>query len=127
MKKLTILFLLLIPAIVFGKLSNKVLTNAANTVNKTTPYMVDKETRLDSVVGINDTFTYFYTLVNYTSKQLNAKKLEASLKPSITKNACSQPAMAVFFKNGVTINYNYKGKDGGFVLNISITPATCGY
>jgi len=127
MKKIIIITILLIPAIVFSGFSNSELKTVANTVNKMAPKMVDRETRLDRVIGFNNTLTYIYTLINYHSNQLNPAKFKANLKPILIKQACSASAMKIFFQKGTVINYSYFSKDNQFIVNVSISPATCGY
>jgi hypothetical protein len=102
----------------------KQLVEAVNEMNKNCPIMVDKETRLDNTMTFPPhKFQYNYTLLNHTKEEIDVKVLEDYVKPILLSNVRTEPRMKVFRDNDVTIVYNYKDKNGAFVLDIPLTPA----
>ena len=55
-----------------NELENKILQTAKQ-INSQLPIMVDKETRLDTVIATGKQFHYKYTMVNLTEKEINKK------------------------------------------------------
>ncbi len=126
MKKLMILLLVLFSSQLFAGMSNEELTSIANELNKSTPMMVDKETRLDNVMGFENTLTYYYTLVNYSSQTINSD-FGDNMDRILTNKVCSSPDVAIFFKKGVALGFYYNGNDDRFISKVVLTPRTCGY
>lgn len=104
---------------------NKELVTPASQLNETLPMMVDSETRLDSTAGFNKTFRYNYTLVNYTSEELDPKSIEAALGEKLINSVCTTKEMEVFTKNSVPVSYAYHGKNGKQVTVITVSPSQC--
>lgn len=103
------------------------LMQAASQLNENLPMMVDAETRWDNSVGMKNQFHYNYTLVNYAAADIDANFLESELRPTVANTACTTEEMQVFFRNGVSAVYNYKGNDGLVITRFIITPQECGY
>ncbi|MCF8713704.1 zinc ribbon domain-containing protein [Joostella atrarenae] len=102
---------------------DEVLVKVSNEINKTCPFMVDQDTRLDnSVVLPNNTLQYNYTLVNLEKSELNIDEFKSNIEPNIINSVKTNPDMADFRKNEVTLKYDYKDKKGVFLLNIKVTP-----
>ncbi|WP_444915942.1 hypothetical protein [Microbulbifer sp. TRSA007] len=99
--------------------------NVAEEANKLLPTIIDSETRLDSNVGLNNTFTYIYTLTNYSFDEIDASILEQNLSPKVLNNYCSSSDMKQFVDHGVTVNFRYLGKSGKQILNLSHQPSDC--
>ena len=106
---------------------NSVLLKTANEINKKLPIMIDKNTRLDSTVGLNNKFQYNYTMVSFTSLEIDQSTLKGQFPLMIKNRACSSKDMKRFFENGVTVDYVYRGKNGNSITTISVTPSKCGY
>lgn len=103
---------------------DKQLMYAASEINKTCPIMVDKDTRLDNAMSSSSQdFQYNYTLPNYTKEEIDTTVFEKALKPQLVNTISTNPDLKIFRDNNVTIIYNYKDKNGVFLLRISITPA----
>ena len=101
----------------------EILVQAAQEMNKSCPIILDQDTRLDTKLGgPGKNFSYFYTLVNYSKEEINQDTLISYLKPNIINNVKTHPQMAIFRENDITMNYNYKDKDGVFLFIISVTP-----
>lgn len=104
---------------------NSVLMQAASQINQNLPMMVDSETRLDSTVGINKTFRYNYTMINYPVEELDPKGFSEAMRPQIVNSVCTTKEMEVFMKNGVPVTYAYHGKNGKQLTTITVEPSQC--
>ncbi len=101
----------------------KALNEAAIGVNKNCPMMVDQDTRLDHVAALPEkVFQYNYTLVNYSTSQVNGDSLRKYMEPGIIKTIKTNPQLNHFRKNKVTMVYTYNDKDGKFLMKITVTP-----
>lgn len=87
--------------------------------------MVNLDTRLDSTVGINQQFRYNYTMVDYSTEQLDVKRFIHTTTPKLVNSACTTREMKVFIKNGVPITYAYYGIKGKKFTEITIHPSQC--
>jgi len=103
------------------------LNEIASSFNKQLPMNVDKETRIDAVLGTKKNIFYNYTLVNYKQSDINAKELKSSLINKIKNNVCTNPKLKIFSKNGVNMNYIYYGKNGKYITEITIKPEDCNF
>ena len=105
----------------------KALVTMTNQINQRMPITVDADTRWDNTtVGQGKRFTYNYTIVTMTSREVDRTAIP-SLFTKIKAGVCSNPDMAIFFKNGVTIGYSYRTSDGVFLSKLDIAPKDCGY
>jgi hydrogenase maturation factor HypF (carbamoyltransferase family) len=99
------------------------LMNIASEINKTCPIMVDSETRLDNTVSLPDKILqYNYTIINVVKDSVNLSNVRSLLEPNIIKSVRNNPQMKTLKDYKTTFNYNYKDKNGQFLLLISITP-----
>jgi hypothetical protein len=102
---------------------DKAMMKAASELNKTCPIMVDSDTRLDNAVAMpNNTFQYNYTLVNLEKGEVNIDTVRKYIEPSIVNNVRTNPQLKSFRDNKVTMNYNYRDKNGEFVMEMKVTP-----
>jgi hypothetical protein len=100
-----------------------VMKNTARELNKTCPFMANKDTRLDSArVLSNNTFEYSYTLVHFQSDSAEAEMLRLAFEPAILSNVKSNPDLALFRKNLVTFSYLFKDEAGNPVIHVKISP-----
>jgi hypothetical protein len=101
-----------------------VLAQVASKLNEAMPMMVDKETRLDNVLGLGSNLTYNYTIVNYDAKDLDFAILKEKLERTMINKTCTSK-----FRNlidwGVTAVYSYSGKDGIVIGEIRVAPSDC--
>ncbi len=127
-----------IVAIVIGKASvetyssskkesnfNSMLIKTASELNQNLPMMVDSETRLDATVGINKTFRYNYTLVNYSINDVTAKEIKDGLTEKVTNYVCTTQGMEIFVKNDITVTYAYYSKEGKEITTIPVPAYKC--
>ena len=111
------------PAITIDK-----LTALSVKYNARLPMMMDKETRWDtSSAGPGLELKYYYTVVNYRADQINSSQIKQYQWQVTKEKVCSARELKTFWKNGVTLKYNYKGKDGRYVMDFAVTPEQCGY
>jgi len=104
---------------------NSMLMKTASELNQNLPMMVDSETRLDATVGINKTFRYNYTLVNYSSNDVTAKEIKDGLTEQVTNYVCTTKSMEIFVKNDITITYAYYSKEGKEITTIPVPSYKC--
>lgn len=102
---------------------DKAMMEAASEINNSCPIMVDNDTRLDNTVAMsNNVFQYNYTLVNLEKSEINLEELRNFIEPNVVNNLKTNPDMKAFKENKVTMVYNYKDKNGEFILKINVTP-----
>jgi hypothetical protein len=102
---------------------DKVLMNAASEINKTCPIMVDEYTRLDNAVALpNSTFEYNYTILNHDKTEINLDTAKKYIEPVLLKRVKTDPDSKFFRDKDVILLYNYRDKNGVFVVKYSITP-----
>jgi hypothetical protein len=108
-----------------------VLVNMANSNNKQLPMTTSKDIRLDNITpGPGLRYTYYYTLVNATSQDVDDSNRMDFLQrqfQSAKYNYCSNPQIPFFLKNGVTTSFSYQLSDGVLFVKFDITPKDCGY
>lgn len=104
----------------------KALTVASDQINRRAPIKVDEETRLDrSEVGPGARLTYYYSLTNYLSRDIEPSWLQAYLKPEVKKGACANNKGLFTMQNGATFVYAYSGKDGMEIGRFAINKNDC--
>ncbi len=100
--------------------------NIVSTENSALPKMVDSQTRLDRVsAGPGAQLTYFYTLPNYASIDVNRSWITIDVKPKVTKNVCADQELRKLLIAGATLMYVYKGKDGVYINQFQVTQHDC--
>ena len=101
----------------------KILTKAANDMNKTCPTMVDRETRLDNTIVLpGKIFQYNYTFIHWTKDSLDFARLQNEMEPAILNGVKTNPDLKVYRDHNVTMAYNYADMKGVFLFKIMITP-----
>ncbi len=102
---------------------DKIMMGVADEINKTCPFMVDSETRLDNAISFpKNVFQYNYTLVNIEKASTDTLEMREYLEPTITNYVKTNPQMKFQRDSKTTINYYYKDKAGLFLMLISVTP-----
>ena len=106
-----------------SKSFEKELQQASSDLNKTCPTLIDKETRLDNTAVLpGSVFQYNYTMVNIVKDSVNVDEVQKIMEPSLINSVKTNPDLKIYRDNKVTLAYNYKDKNGVFVLKISVTP-----
>jgi hypothetical protein len=102
---------------------NNAMMEAASELNKSCPIMVDQDTRLDNAIALPDNvFQYNYTLVNLNKSEVNIDTVKKYVEPGLINNVKTNPDLKMYRDNKITMAYNYRDKNGVFVLKISVTP-----
>lgn len=101
------------------------LIKVAEEVNKTLPLMIDSQTRLNSTFGLNNTFTYNYTLVNYTHSELDIDIFKSKMEIQLKNNYCTSEDMKYFLKKETQVNFSYFDKEGKQITKLSYNPKDC--
>jgi hypothetical protein len=95
----------------------------ADEINKNCPFIIDSETRLDNTSALpNNVFAYFYTLVNMQKDEIDTLNFKNAIKPTLIHSIKSHPDMKFQRKNQTTLSYNYRDRNGDFVLKLNIGP-----
>lgn len=108
-----------------GQDGNDRLIEVTNEVNKTLPMMIDSETRLDSTIGLNGTFTYNYTLINHSYEEIDSELFRENMESKLLANYCTSDEMKQFLENDVAISFSYFGKAGGQIAKFAYMPSDC--
>jgi hypothetical protein len=109
-----------------AKMTDADLRMIVNQWSKRLPVMLDSDTRADSIVALpGPKLAYYYTLVNYPAGSLSPSAILSVRGPMLKNATCSGTGAYEFIKKGVPIVYHYSGNDGGFVTEVTITPADC--
>ena len=102
---------------------NKVMMEIASELNKTCPFMVDRETRFDNAIALPENiFQYNYSLVNAEKASVNSDEIRSHLEPNLINFVKTSPQMKIQREYKTTLNYYYKDKNGEYLFLISITP-----
>ena len=102
---------------------DKVLMAAASELNKTSPIMIDKDTRFDNAIALpGNTFEYNYTLVNINKSEIEIDTFKIKIQPQLINNVRTSPNLKTLRDNNVTIVYYYSDKNGVFILKFPVTP-----
>jgi hypothetical protein len=102
---------------------DKVMMKAASELNESCPMMVDQYTRLDNAVALpGNIFQYNYTLVDMTKAEVNLDTVKKYFEPGIINNVKTNPDLKLQRDNKTTMVYNYRDKNGIFVVKFSVTP-----
>jgi hypothetical protein len=107
---------------------DKSLMKVSSQLNENLPMMIDRETRLENTMGgPGKKFTYYYRLVNYEAEEIDLAEFNRNVATTVRRNAINNKQLKLMFKKGVTVIYNYNGKNGKFIADIRITPSEAGY
>jgi hypothetical protein len=88
--------------------------------------MVDKDTRMDrAAVGPGSRLTYFYSLPNYSSQDIEPRWLHENLKPLVKKGVCASKEMKSTLQYGATYVYAYSGNNGAEIARFEISKNDC--
>lgn len=108
-----------------AELVNKKLLAISNQTNKNLPVMIDRDTRLDSTSAIEDGFVYSYTIMNYSSEDINSEELSSNIRPQLFNRICTNSSMKVFRDLKAKIVYKYYDKTGNYITDISVDTKKC--
>ena len=102
---------------------DKVMMKAASEINESCPIMVDEATRLDNAIALPDnSFQYNYTLVDMVKSEINLDSFKKELEPNLINFVKTDPNLKINRENKITMIYNYRDKNGEFLIKFLITP-----
>lgn len=101
------------------------LVEAARQINQGVPMVVDKNLRLDRVVGGNKTLQYRYTLIDHEASAVNTEEFRRGMQAILVEEICADEEMAFLFANGVKYSYRYQGKDEKEIATITVRVSDC--
>jgi hypothetical protein len=102
---------------------DELMMKAASELNKSCPIMVDQYTRLDNALALpENAFQYNYTLVDLTKAEVNLDTVRKYIEPGLINNAKTNPDLKIYRDNKITMIYNYRDKNGEFIIKFSVTP-----
>jgi hypothetical protein len=90
------------------------------------PKMIDKTTRIDSIIGVSDELQYNLTLIDISSSSVAWASFKKTLEMSLVNWVCtSRHIVEVFINKGVTVSFAYFGYDRGLIGVVSVEPSMC--
>ncbi|MFI3189267.1 hypothetical protein BCS42_14215 [Crenothrix sp. D3] len=99
------------------------LARTADSINKTLPMKIDKETRLDKVeINSGLRLTFFHTLLNYSSREID---INSQIQTYVKNNVCANEERKSYLQHGVTFDYIYSGNDGVEINRFEINKDDC--
>ena len=108
--------------------SQKFLAKLASDTNKHLPIVIDKETELTNVVGLEQVYVFNYKLFEAETSTIDSETFMQQMRPNLTTAACTTPEPRdAFLKRGITLRYVYYDKNRSFIAAIDITPKVCGF
>ena len=102
---------------------NYSLSERAKIMNRDCPFVIDENTRLDSVTSPKENILQNnYTLLNDDLNEIDIEAFHSILKPEITNHLKATPETEGFRKSNATLVYKYFDKDKRFVSDIVLLP-----
>ncbi|MEY4520571.1 MAG: hypothetical protein RLZZ499_3171 [Cyanobacteriota bacterium] len=106
--------------------SEDFLQMTAKMMNSSLPMMVDADTQWDSSsAGPGKTLSYNYTLINYSTTNIDSSLFANNIRSTMTKTVCTTPAIQIFPDNGVSLNFNYYDNTRNLIAKIQVAPSDC--
>lgn len=95
----------------------------ANEVNKSCPFMIDRETRLDNMMTLpNNKIVYNYTLINMELESVDTFAMRDYLGPQILNQAKTNLQLKYQRDHKTTLLYAYKDKNGKHLIDVVVNP-----
>lgn len=129
--KRVLLPILILPGLVFlfaqctskDEAVHKKLRQMATNLNKSGPVPLDECTRFDSAgVSADNVFYYYYTIMNAADPHALVNDMKGSLDANLREAFATNPDLAIFKKNNLTIEYVYRNEAGTVLESLKITP-----
>lgn len=99
------------------------LESVAESLRAELPKRIDEETSLDEVTTEPGRLVYDYSLVNYTSEQIDGRAFGDAMTPELRDQMCGP--MRTFFEAGFSVIARYTAADGVLLSEIVVTAADC--
>ena len=99
------------------------LFKVSQKINESLPMTVDGDTRMDSTISLsNRTVQYNYTLVNAEKEYFDTTIVYKEFYPTLLNDIKTNPGLKPFRDINVTFVYNYRDKNGKFLLKYTFPP-----
>jgi hypothetical protein len=98
------------------------LEQVANGINASAPKLVDAGTRLEgAVAGPGPLLTIRETLIAVDGRQVDRNAWNSRVVPNIRSTALQNASLRRLLSSGVVVTFRYKGRDGAFVDDVTLT------
>lgn len=95
----------------------------ARQINYKCPFMVDPDTRMDSVNILSDgTFQYNYTLVRQVKERIDIPGLTNFMAGQLIQTASTSSTMELHREQKLRMVFHYRDRNGNFVTRIILEP-----
>ena len=101
------------------------LKKMAAEMNSQTPFQLDEDTRMMSVIALQKTITFNMRLTNYKSSQLDPKLIAQAARENLNHTVCKSKATRDLVDMGVQYVYLYSGSDAKRVTRVVIDKYRC--
>ena len=98
------------------------LASSARVLNDRCPEMIDPESRLDSVLLLENGLTFYYTLPNKVKDEIPSGPFTAYILPGIVDNIQTNPRMEMFRDSSVVMFFRYLDRNGQLITEFSVGP-----
>lgn len=100
----------------------KDLASSARVLNDRCPEMIDPESRLDSVLLLEEGLSFYYTLPNKEKDAIPSGPFTAYILPGIVDNIQTNPRMEMFRDSSVVMLFRYLDRNGELITEFSVGP-----
>jgi hypothetical protein len=108
-----------------NQLTKNLIDKAVHVVNSKAPFVIDKNTRLDSAVAHSDYVSYNYTLLALKKENIPSEFIKTEFVPAMKSSVCGVPALKNLLDNQINLSYVYNDQDGKHVIQFKIKPSDC--
>ena len=106
--------------------SEKALGEVARASNRELPTMIDDQTELVKLQGLEGVLVYHYRLTKIAPGQISRETLVERLRPTISANACAHPESGErFLDNDIALRYAYSDAEGGTIGAFDVSANDC--
>jgi hypothetical protein len=106
--------------------SKKALAEVARATNKDLPQMLDDQTELFKLDGLEGILVYHHRLTKVPPGQISVEVLLERVRPVVTSNTCAdKDTRDRFLENGVVLRYVYNDSMNGKIGEFDIVAADC--
>jgi len=106
--------------------SKESLVEIAKKSNIDLPKMVDEQTELSKLVGLEGVLVYHFRLPKLQPGQIDEKYFHERLRPLVTKNACTNRDLRkTFLDKGVVLRYIYADAQDGKIAQFDVAADKC--
>jgi hypothetical protein len=97
----------------------------AESINRKSPYQIDRETRLDNAVAMGNTLQIFYTVSGVNFSMLDMGELRRQMLPQLRNRLCTSPEAAFVLSKGVGVKLVFRDSSGRQVMDFPLKAKDC--